>query len=274
MTPNGHKNRTFRGITVSAEGQSERDWAVAEEVPVALIYNGTPHAVMMATPADLKDFAIGFSLSEGIVARAEDIEEIAVSEVDAGITVNMWIAENAAAKLADQKRTLAGRSGCGLCGIESLEQAVRPLTPIASGPAIAVEAIRSAVSALAVQQVLNAETKSVHGAAWATPSGDLRLVREDIGRHNALDKVIGAAARAQENSANGLLVLTSRCSYEMVQKANMFGAPLIAAISAPTALALDLASQNNMTIIGIARDDAMTIFTCPDRIADRPTEES
>ena len=273
MSSKGTRHRPFHGITVAANGHSARDWAVAEEVPVALIYNGTPHAVMMATPADLEDFAIGFSLSEGIVHRADEIEEIAVSEVELGITVNMWIAEAPFERLADQKRTMAGRTGCGLCGIESLEQAVRPLTPITSTLIFDIDNIRCGLDVLAEKQVINAETKSVHAAAWATPEGEVKVLREDIGRHNALDKVLGAVARSGATGADGFLYLTSRCSYEMVQKANVMGVPLIVAISAPTALALDLAQANGMTIIGVARDDAMTLFTSPERIQGLPQEE-
>ncbi len=273
MSPNGKRHIEFKGITIAQDRQSARGWAVAEEVPVALIYNGTPHAVMMATPADLEDFAVGFSLSEGIIERAQDIEEIAVSEVAAGITVNMWIADEAFQKLADQKRTLAGRTGCGLCGIESLEQAVRPLSPVRSEQTYDIGNIRRGLADLGAKQIINAETKSVHAAAWATPNGEVQVLREDIGRHNALDKVLGALARNGTNAAGGFLYLTSRCSYEMVQKANVMGVPLIVAISAPTALALELAQTNGMTIIGIARDDAMTLFTSPERITGLPTKE-
>ncbi len=273
MTASNDRHRQFEAITIADTGQTAQNWPVAEEVPVALIYNGTPHAVMMATPEDLEDFAVGFSLSEGIVNRADEIEEIAVSEVDAGITVNMWIADEQHTKLADQKRTMAGRSGCGLCGIESLEQAVRPLTPITSRNTFSIDQIRRGLDVLSGKQVINAETKSVHAAAWSTHAVDIDVVREDIGRHNALDKVVGAVARAGKDGAQGFLYLTSRCSYEMVQKANVLGVPLIVAISAPTALALDLAETNGMTIIGIARDDAMTIFTCPERITGVPQRE-
>ncbi len=273
MSSTGDRLRRFRGITVAADHHAARDWPVAEEVPVALIYNGTPHAVMMATPADLEDFAVGFSLSEGIIDRADDVEEIAVSQVDAGMTVNLWIGEDQHAKLAEQKRSLAGRSGCGLCGIESLEKAVRPLNPVTSKAVFSIDDLRAGLRDMAAQQVINAETRSVHAAAWATPDGHIEFLREDIGRHNALDKVLGALARRGKCGAEGYLYLTSRCSYEMVQKANVFGVPLIVAVSAPTALALDLAAENNMTVIGIARDDAMTVFTCPDRLTGLPPQE-
>lgn len=273
MTSRNDQSKYYPSITINAQGQSARPWAVAQEVPVALIYNGTPHAVMMATPADLEDFAFGFSLSEGIIGTASDIEEIAISEVNAGVTVNMWIPEHQHALLADQKRTMAGRSGCGLCGIESLENAVRPLKQIQSDVTFSVDHIRAGLRALDEKQLINAETKSVHAAAWADAKGQVRFLREDIGRHNALDKVVGAIARGDTDGAGGFLYLTSRCSYEMVQKANTLGVPLIVAISAPTALALDLATENKMTIIGIARDDAMTIFSGPDRITGLPEKE-
>ena len=272
MGPRGKRHKAFPGVTVTTDRQSARKWAIAEEVPVALIYNGTPHAVMMATPADLEDFALGFSLSEGVVAHSDDVEDIVVSEVAAGITVNMWIADTAFEALANQKRTLAGRTGCGLCGVESLEQAVRPLSPVTATRTFNIDDIRDGLAVLSGKQVINAETKSVHAAAWATADGNVQVLREDIGRHNALDKVIGALARTGMDAAEGFLYLTSRCSYEMVQKANVMGVPLIVAISAPTALALDLAQANGMTIIGVARDDAMTLFTCPERVTGLPAK--
>ncbi|MSO74680.1 MAG: formate dehydrogenase accessory sulfurtransferase FdhD [Alphaproteobacteria bacterium] len=257
---------------VSADGGSITTTAlVAEEAPVALVYNGISHAVMMATPADLADFGLGFSLSEGIIERADELFDIAIEEVEGGIEVRMAIALDRFAALKDRRRNLTGRTGCGLCGVDSLKQAVRHPAPIAAETHYAIEAINRALADLPKHQVVNRATGAVHAAAWAEPSGVIVLVREDVGRHNALDKLIGALARRKGDPAQGFTIITSRCSVEMVQKAAALGMPLLIAISAPTALAKRLAEECRLTLVALARPDSLLVVTHPWRL-DRNTK--
>ena len=238
--------------------------AVAEEVPVALVYNGVSHAVMMATPADLEDFALGFSLSEGILESPHELLDIDTDELPQGLTARMTISARRFAGLKDRRRNLAGRTGCGLCGVDSLEQAVRTLKPLSRSDVITSEAIRRAVDALPEWQALNRVTRSLHAAAWADLDGNILMAREDVGRHNALDKLIGAMAAAKIDPAKGVALITSRCSYEMVQKAVTAGIPVLAAISAPTALAVRMADAANLTMIAMARADGMRVYSRPE----------
>ncbi|MDE2005256.1 MAG: formate dehydrogenase accessory sulfurtransferase FdhD [Rhodospirillales bacterium] len=240
---------------------------VAEETPVAFSYNRATLAVMLATPADLADFALGFSLTEGIVAAADEIEETAIVPVEAGIELRLWLAPERAAAAETRRRHLAGPGGCGLCGIESLEAAARPPPRIAAEPRYAPEEIAAAVAALAPAQTLNAATRATHAAGFWTREDGLVAIREDVGRHNALDKLAGALARAGRAVDRGIVLLSSRLSVELVQKAAMIGAPVLAAVSAPTALAVRIAEQAGITLIGIARPDGFEIFTHPHRIA-------
>lgn len=250
------------------QGVTGGDRTIPEETPVALTYNGGTHAVMMATPQDLEDFAIGFSLTEGIVARREDILQLDVVEQAAGVELRMWLSEPNAAALSERRRHLAGPTGCGLCGIDSLDEAVRPVRAVGEGRAFGPAHIMNALEALAPRQELNLQTRAVHGAGFWRPDTGLVAVREDVGRHNALDKLCGALARAGVRAEDGLVLLTSRVSVEMVQKAAAIGAPVIVAVSAPTGLAVRTAEAANITLVAVARSDGFEIFTHPGRIAD------
>jgi FdhD protein len=239
---------------------------VAEEVPVALVYNGLPHVVMMASPADLEDFALGFSLSEGVLEAPGELHGIEVVPLSEGIEVHMSIDRERYLPLEDQRRNLAGRSGCGLCGTETIEQAVRHPAPVGAGPRVVQAALHRAFASLAEKQRLNAATGAVHGAAWASPAGDVLLVREDVGRHNALDKLIGAIIAAGHRVDDGFALITSRASFEMVQKAATVGITLLAAISAPTGLAIRLAQETGLTLVGFARNGQHNVYAHPDRL--------
>src|ERR1700730_18560475 len=221
-----------------------RDAAIAAEVPVALAYNGVSHVVMMATPSDLADFALGFSVSEGILADAKELLDLEIEEGETGIRVSMTIAPERFAGLKERRRNMTGRTGCGLCGVDDLTQVTRPLPRVGTGVKIGVGAIHQALNALPALQPANKETGAVHAAAWATPTGRIALVREDVGRHNALDKLIGAIAQGQIDPEAGFAVITSRCSFEMVQKAATIRIPILVAISAPTTMALRCASPS------------------------------
>jgi FdhD protein len=240
--------------------------AIAEEVPVAIAYNGFSHAVMMATPADLEVFALGFSLSEGILQGADELLDIGVISAAQGLIVQCAISGQRFAALKDRRRNLAGRTGCGLCGVDSLDQAVRAVEPVRRNGVIAAAAIRRALDELPKRQQLNRVTRSLHAAAFANRNGDIVIVKEDVGRHNALDKLIGALAAAKIDPASGFALITSRCSYEMVQKAATFGLTMLAAISAPTALAVRLARSANLTMVALARADGMRVYSHPQYI--------
>ncbi|HJV85235.1 MAG TPA: formate dehydrogenase accessory sulfurtransferase FdhD [Noviherbaspirillum sp.] len=236
---------------------------LAEEVPVALEYNGISHAVMLATPADLEEFALGFSLSEGLIASPQECHDITTSRSSAGITVHLAIGNAAFAQLKERRRNLAGRTGCGLCGTESLEHVLRSL-PRLSRPApprpLSPSGIRRALAGLDALQPLNRMTGGTHAAAWCAPDGELRFVFEDVGRHNALDKLIGAMARSRADFADGFALITSRASVEMVQKAITVGMPALVAISAPTSLAVRVAREHGMTLVAFARGDDFAAY--------------
>jgi len=240
--------------------------SVPEESAVALTFGGSTHAVMMATPADLEDFGIGFCLTEGIVASAAEIEAVELIESALGIEVRMRLAGEREAELAGRRRRLAGPVGCGLCGIESLEAAMRPASAVGAGRAVAAAAILAAMHRLAPLQALNQATRAVHAAAFLDLETDALSVREDVGRHNALDKLAGALARAGTDASGGVVLLTSRVSVEMVQKSAAIGASIVVAVSAPTALAVRTAEAAGITLVGIARADGFEVFTHPHRI--------
>lgn len=239
---------------------------LCEESAVALEFNGVSHAVMLATPCDLEDFAVGFALAEGIVEQASEIFGIEQLESRSGITLQVEIASRRFQGLKLRKRSLAGRTGCGLCGIDSLAQALPEIPTVAPGPAIAAEAVARAVRAMREHQPLFDATGSVHAAAWCELDGNPRLVREDVGRHNALDKLVGALARQGLRAHDGLLVISSRASIEMVQKAANAGCGVLAAVSAPTARAVQAAELAGMTLIGRVRGDEMVVYCGEQRL--------
>jgi FdhD protein len=239
---------------------------IAEEVPVAFVYNGLPHVVMMATPADLEDFALGFSLTEELVPSPSDVLDISVVRYSRGIELQVTVPASCEEEIRNRNRRLTGRTGCGICGAESVDSVLRPVHPVSAGLEITASAVRNALAALPGLQPLNAAAGAVHAAAWAGRDGAVALVREDVGRHNALDKLIGALARAGADPACGFLVVTSRASFEMVQKATVFGAPLLAAISGATGLAVRLADQAGLTLVGFARGERLTVYTHPSRL--------
>lgn len=258
--------RTVEALRLDGGATSTRTEAVAEEVPVALVYNGLSHAVMMATPADLIDFAYGFSLTEGIIAGADEIYDVEARAGGGGIEVHLTISGERFAGLRHRKRALAGRTGCGLCGVDSIAEALRPVAKVASAATFAPEAIMQAMANFQARQPLNTEVGAVHAAGLADATGAIQLVREDVGRHNALDKLIGAAIRERRATATDFVVVTSRCSYEMIHKTAAAGIPLIASVSAPTALAIDWAVSAGVTLAAFAREGRFTLYAGADRV--------
>lgn len=242
------------------DGASRTD-DLAEETPVAFEYNGISHAVMLATPADLEDFAIGFSLSEGIVAQRQDLFDIGIAESKAGITLQLEIANEAFVHLKARRRSLAGRTGCGLCGAESLDQVLRELPPLPWTAAFPLAMLYRGMRALPAQQLLQQVTGATHAAGCVHRDGATSHVREDVGRHNALDKTLGALLRDGSDFSDKALLITSRASVEMVQKAAAVGAGTLAAVSAPTAAAVRLAEKLNLNLIGFLRQEACVIYT-------------
>lgn len=240
--------------------------SLAVETPVNVVYGGVPYAVMMTTPADFEDFAYGFSLTEGIVEKADEIRSARVEVDNDGLCLLVDLAPGRLRQHLARKRAISGRTGCGVCGIEDL--ASLPLAALRSGkgPDVVVSAIKTALDGLHAEQTLSRETRAVHAAAWARLDGSLVAVREDVGRHNALDKLIGALMRAGEDPDRGFLVITSRCSFEMVEKAATYGASVIVAISAPTSLAIERARRHDITLCAIARSDTLTVFAGRERL--------
>ena len=258
----------MRQVLRHANGRCEQATdAIATEVPVAFAFNGQPFAVMMATPEDLEDFAIGFPLAEGLVASTDVLQVDAIDTHLEGVAIALRIPDDAARRIAGRRRAMEGRSGCGICGSESIEAVLAPPPRVPEGRAITPEAITRALQALQARQPLNARTGATHAAAFVSAGGDLALVREDVGRHNALDKLVGALHRAGMDPASGFALVTSRASYEMVMKAARAGFPLLAAISAPTALAVVLADHAGMTLVGFARGGGHVVYAHPDRLA-------
>ena len=249
----------------------ESDERLAEEVPVAVHFDGASFAVMMTTPADLEDFARGFALTEGRIGTVRDIVDIEIRHVLEGVVIDVrtraHVGRSAmSADTAVPQRELPGRSGCGICGSRELEDVVRHPLPVAAGPTISPDAIERALENLRSRQPINAHTGSVHAAAWALPDGSIVAVREDVGRHNALDKLIGAMLLEGIDPRDGFAVLTSRASYEMVTKAAVAGITIVVAISAPTALAVHLAADCGVTLVGFARPGRFNVYTRPERI--------
>jgi len=242
---------------------------VAEEAPVALTYHGVPHVVMLATPADLEDLAVGFTLTEAIVESPAEIRSVEVLTADGALEVRVGISGERFSAVLQRQRNLTGRTGCGVCGAETIEQAIRRPAPVTAHLQVSIPELHEALAKLRARQPLNLLTGSVHAAAWVKPGEGIQLVREDVGRHNALDKVIGALVRAGTDASTGFLVVTSRASYEMVQKAATAGVALIAAVSAPTALAIRLAQESGVTLVGFAREHQHVVYANEQRLKDR-----
>ncbi|MGN6321641.1 formate dehydrogenase accessory sulfurtransferase FdhD [Dyella sp.] len=268
-SPDHGRGYVTRRVDRYRHGEHERiSDAITEEVPVAMIYNDVPFAVMMVTPLDLEDFALGFSLSEGLVAKPEDLQSIEVHPRLEGVELAMRVASDTVEQRAGKggERLLPGRSGCGLCGARMLEDAVRHPAPVGEGPRIEAAALERALETLQAVQPVNSATGAVHAAAWVDMQGAIVLVREDVGRHNALDKLIGALVKARIDVQHGFLLVTSRASYEMITKAASAGISVMAAISAPTALAIHLAESTHMTLVGFARPGSYVVYTHPQRL--------
>lgn len=255
-----------------AAGTSSANRMVPEETPVAFSFAGTTHAVMMASPADFEDFALGFSLTEGIIDRPEEIEAIEVEDHGAGIDIQIRLKDKANDRFQARRRRLAGPVGCGLCGIESIEEAMRSVDSVERA-AITLSAadIVQSVKLLSKVQPLHAETGAVHAAGFYVPGKGIVQAREDVGRHNALDKLAGALARKGIEGSTGAVVVTSRVSVEMVQKTAAIGASFIIAVSAPTALAIRTAQEAGMTLVALVRGDDFDVFTHPERVTDGAT---
>ncbi|MGH6612244.1 MAG: formate dehydrogenase accessory sulfurtransferase FdhD [Burkholderiaceae bacterium] len=266
LRPDGASAAT---VTTHRAGRTERsqDW-LADEVPIALVFNGISHAVMMATPADLEDFALGFGLTEGLLADASELHDVGVRETTLGFELQMEVAGACEFRLKERRRNMTGRTGCGLCGTESLEHVHRALPSFTLGPqrisVIAADVSRALRSVL-TRQALQQCTGAAHAAAWCSPEGETLLLREDVGRHNALDKLAGAISRARIDPTQGFICVTSRASFEMVQKTAMIGASMLVAVSAPTALAVRIAETTGMALAGFARRDDFVAYTAPER---------
>lgn len=243
--------------------------AVPVEVPVNLIYDGIPFAVMMTTPSDLEDLAIGFSLTEGVIQRPEDVRGLHIEPNAGGLRLAIDLTAERLHEHLARKRALSGRTGCGVCGIEDLKALPEASRFHETAPGIALPTVHRALTALEGRQRLNGLTHAVHAAAWADLDGTIIAVREDVGRHNALDKLIGALCRSGVSPDNGFVVVTSRCSFELVEKVAVFGARTLVAISAPTSLALERARHLDMTLVGIARRDSVSVFHGLERIRER-----
>lgn len=240
---------------------------VAEEVPVCLVFNGEPYSVMMTSPGDIADFALGFCLTEGILSKPDQLQGVRLDPHPEGLLVNCLIPEKCADALQQRQRSLTGRTGCGLCGVRNLADAVRAPAKVGVGVSVQSDAIARAHEDLRNWQTFNQQTGAVHAAGWADVSGTIQQVREDVGRHNALDKLIGCLAGSGFDAGRGFCVITSRASYEMVVKAATVGITLLAAVSAPTALAVRLARDTNLTLAGFVRNDNMVVYSHPARVS-------
>jgi FdhD protein len=268
IDPPVHAIRSFEAHRVTAAGVELRREPIAVETPVALLFNGQSFAVMLATPSDLDDFARGFAVTEDVIGSADEVRAIDIVEVSRGIEVRVTIPEDRAAALAARRRSLAGRSGCGLCGVDRFSDALRPIAAVAAKTRFAPEALHRVIGAMAEQQILNAEVGSIHAAAFADADGRILHLREDIGRHNALDKLIGSLFAGRIDPASGFVMVSSRCSYEMVHKTAAAGIGLIAAVSAPTSLAIELAAKVGVGLVGFAREGRFTVYANPEKITD------
>lgn len=258
-------SQTVHGSLVAAGGERLEAWKLAEEVPAAVMYDGQFFAVMMVTPADLEDFAVGFTVTEAIVEKAGEISEVRIAEANDGFALNIKIPAARLAGIETRRRVLTGRSGCGICGAQTLDAAVAPPRPV-RGRTPNHAALTRAYAAFPDHQVMNRENHSTHAAGFARPDGALEMVREDVGRHNALDKLAGGLLRAGIDPSGGFVIMSSRCSMELVQKAAILGVPFLATVSAPTALAARLAAAAGMGLAASSPQGLM-IFDRPDASA-------
>jgi FdhD protein len=258
----GYASPTSRHVAtrLAPEQRASQDVVLAEEVPVALAYNRRVHAVVMCTPCDLEELAVGFTVSEGI-ATLDAIGAVEVARHSRGVDVSVTLPAAVAATLTTRQRAMSARTGCGICGVESIGEAVRPVRRVHRSFTVSPAALFAAGAALEGRQPLNRDTHAIHAAAWATPDGTLVVVREDVGRHNALDKTLGALLRQGIDPATGFLVVTSRASVELVQKAALCGVPLLAAVSRPTALAVRLAADAGLSLVGLLRGEEAILYT-------------
>ena len=258
-------DKVNRVIWKAGETVEGTDW-VATEAAVALVYNGIAHVVMMATPHNLDDFALGFSLSEGILSSPKQLLDYEEIVTDKGIELALSITAEPFAALKERRRNLVGRTGCGLCGAESLEQAITAPNNISAQLSISHSALQRSIAALGGEQQLQQQTGAVHGAVWCSKEGEILLLREDVGRHNALDKLLGAISK--QEPTEGFVLVTSRASYEMVSKTASANIPLLAAVSAPTSLAIELAAQSGLTLIGFSRTGRHVVYTNGHRLTE------
>ncbi len=258
--------RAVQRMAWTEAGVTHESDRVIAETPVALVYNGISHVVTMATATHLEELGLGFSLSEGILSSPQQLLDWELTPREQGVELAMTVTGDAFAALKERRRNLTGRTGCGLCGLESLQQAIPPLPPVSCDFQVRHAALQNALSQLEAAQSLKREIGGVHGAAWCNLDGEVELVREDVGRHNALDKLLGALQK-QAHSAEGFVIVSSRASYEMVAKVAALGIPLLAAVSAPTSLAIELAHQYGVTLAAYVQPGRHLIYTHADRLA-------
>ncbi|SON54501.1 formate dehydrogenase accessory protein [Hartmannibacter diazotrophicus] len=256
-----------KSVRVARKGGSEETVrAVPVEVPIALTHDGSSYAVMLGSPIDLDDFGVGFSFTENVISSAAEIRDLEVVEHHDGIEVRMWLDPDRSKQLVARRRHITGPTGCGLCGVESLEEASPELPKVGKGIAVTVDEIYAALDDLMLAQVVGRETRAVHASAFWRRGEGLVVVREDVGRHNALDKVIGHVLRTGGEGADGMVIMTSRVSVELIQKTAKLGASILVAVSAPTSFALKLAEEAGITLVAVARGDSFEVFTHPHRI--------
>jgi FdhD protein len=244
----------------------DADDSVAAETPVALSYNSIPHVVMMATPRDLEDMGVGFTVSESLVADYSELRDVVLDVSTGTFELKLSVVGSRLGEMLQRRRNLTGRTGCGVCGAETVEDAIRRPPPVAPGGETSRERLVAALRRMRELQPLGALAGSLHAAAWVSWEGEVQLVREDVGRHNALDKLIGAKLRAGHDLADGYVMVTSRASYEMVQKAATLGIRMLVAVSAPTALGVELAQGCGLTLVGFAREEQQVVYSHPQRL--------
>ncbi|MCP9222094.1 formate dehydrogenase accessory sulfurtransferase FdhD [Erythrobacter sp. LQ02-29] len=259
----GSRDFTFQEIGMAGAGAGDITRAVPLEVPVAFEFAGLAYAVMMATPTELEDFALGFALSEGLIGTPDELGEVTVAQIDGGVIVRADLPPTRAEPLRDRVRLRVTEGSCGLCGLQSIEDVLRPLPPLTARPLANREALIAALGALRKHQPLSRETGAVHAAAFADAEGTILAAREDVGRHNALDKLVGHCAQVGLDMEDGFVVLSARCSYELVEKTVRAGCPLLVTISAPTSLAVDRARSAGLTLVALARDDTALVAHDP-----------